>query len=202
MQEGWTERLDAFARNGGTVIIAARTGTRDANNHVIRTSAPGRSLSELTGVHVEDFGRLAAPGANGLSSVIGRPGGPIFLPDRPAESHRRIRKFKIGNRELAAAHLFEDIAVDGDVEIIGRWSNRYAAGTPMATSRKIGKGRVLYVGTYLTEELTAALADRTFAEAVLNRCWSIFPTASKSPCARMTTDGCSSSRTALMGKRN
>ena len=35
----------------------------------------------------------------------------------------------------------------------------------MAVSRKIGKGRVLYVGTYLTEELTAALADRTFAEA-------------------------------------
>jgi beta-galactosidase len=164
-QEGWTERLDAFARSGGTVIIAARTGTRDTNNHVIRTSAPGPSLSELTGVHVEDFGRLAAPGANGLSSVIGRPGGPILLPDRPAESHRRIRKFKIGNRELAAAHLFEDIAVDGDVEIIARWSNRYAAGTPMATSRKIGKGRVLYVGTYLTEKLTAALADRTFTEA-------------------------------------
>ncbi|MGO7580797.1 beta-galactosidase trimerization domain-containing protein, partial [Rhizobium ruizarguesonis] len=63
----WTERLlKSFAEQGGTVVIGARTCTRNEDNHVIRETAPGTSLSQLTGVRVEDFGRLAAPGANGL----------------------------------------------------------------------------------------------------------------------------------------
>ncbi|MDL2398224.1 beta-galactosidase [Rhizobium mayense] len=164
-RDGWTERLEAFARAGGTVIIGARTGTRDENNHVIRETAPGSSLSRMTGVKVEDFGRLAAPGANGLFDVMGRSGGLVVPPNRPAESHRRVRRFTIGNRELEAAHFYENLAVADDVEVVATWSNRYAEGVPMATSRKLGGGRVLYLGTYLTPELTAAVADRTFAEA-------------------------------------
>lgn len=164
-KDSWTERLEAFARDGGTVIIGARTGTRDTNNHVIRESAPGRSLSSLTGVRVEDFGRLAAPGANGLFSTMTRSGGLVIPPDRPAESSRRSRRFALGNQDLEAAHFYENLAVDADVEAIGIWSNRYAEGTPVITSRSLGKGRVLYVGTYLTEDLTHQLAARTFAQA-------------------------------------
>ncbi|CAN7642699.1 beta-galactosidase [Rhizobium rhizogenes] len=162
---GWTERLEAFARGGGTVIIGARTGTRDENNHVIREAAPGSSLARLTGVTVEDFGRLAAPGANGLFDVMSRSGGLVMPPNRPAESHNRVRRFTIGNRELEGAHFYENLAVADDVEVVATWSNRYAEGVPMATSRRVGKGRVLYLGTYLTAELTAALSDRTFADA-------------------------------------
>jgi beta-galactosidase len=164
-KDDWTERLEAFARAGGTVIIGARTGTRDENNHVIRVAAPGTSLSRLTGVRVEDFGRLAAPGASGLFDVMLRSGGMVVPPNRPAESQRRIRRFTIGNREIDAGHFYENLSVDGDVEVIAAWSNRYAAGTPMITARKVGEGRVLYAGTYLTPELTAALAERTFADA-------------------------------------
>ncbi|NTH28632.1 beta-galactosidase [Agrobacterium rhizogenes] len=164
-KDGWTERLEAFARGGGTVIIGARTGTRDENNHVIREAAPGSSLTRLTGVTVEDFGRLAAPGANGLFDVMSRSGGLMIPPNRPAESHRRVRRFTIGNRELEGAHFYENLAVADDVEVVATWSNRYAEGVPMATSRKVGKGRVLYLGTYLTADLTAALADRTFTDA-------------------------------------
>ncbi|TKB35709.1 MAG: beta-galactosidase, partial [Mesorhizobium sp.] len=129
------------------------------NNHVIRETAPGRSLSKLTGVRVEDFGRLAAPGAKGLFNTMSRSGGLVIPPDRPAESSRRIRRFTVGN------HFYENLAVEPDVEIVGVWSNRYAAGTPAITSRAVGKGRVLYVGTYLTPELTAQLATRTFVDA-------------------------------------
>ncbi|OBZ96589.1 beta-galactosidase [Pararhizobium polonicum] len=164
-KDGWTERLETFARNGGTVIIGARTGTRDGNNHVIRETAPGSSLSKLTGVRVEDFGRLAAPGANGLFATMTRSGGLVIPPDRPAESSRRIRRFTFGNRELDAGYFYENLAVDSDVEALGVWSNRYAEGTPVITSRTVGKGRVLYVGTYLTPELTHQLTTRTFADA-------------------------------------
>ncbi|MER9234329.1 beta-galactosidase [Mesorhizobium sp. M0622] len=164
-KDRWTERLQVFAENGGTVIIGARTGTRDENNHVIRETAPGRSLSKLTGVRVEDFGRLAAPGANGLFNTMSRSGGLVIPPDRPAESSRRIRRFSVGNHEFDAGYFYENLAVEPDVEIIGVWSNRYAEGMPAITSRAVGKGRVLYVGTYLTSELTAQLATRTFADA-------------------------------------
>ncbi|MER9678957.1 beta-galactosidase [Mesorhizobium sp. M0184] len=164
-KDSWTERLQVFAENGGTVIIGARTGTRDENNHVIRDTAPGRSLSKLTGVRVEDFGRLAAPGANGLFNTMSRSGGLVIPPDRPAESSRRIRRFTIGNHEFDAGYFYENLAVEPEVEIVGIWSNRYAAGTPAITSRAVGKGRVLYVGTYLTPELTAQLATRTFVDA-------------------------------------
>ncbi|MDE1995648.1 MAG: beta-galactosidase, partial [Rhizobiaceae bacterium] len=164
-KDGWTERLEAFAQGGGTVIIGARTGTRDENNHVIREAAPGTALSQLTGVQVDDFGRLAAPGAKGLFEVMSRSGGLVMPPNRPAESHRRVRRFTIGNRELDAGYFYENLTIAEDVEVVAAWSNRYADGLPMATSRKVGEGRVLYVGTYLTPELTAALADRTFREA-------------------------------------
>ncbi|MGR9393965.1 beta-galactosidase [Rhizobium leguminosarum] len=162
-KDEWTERLKSFAEHGGTVVIGARTGTRNEDNHVIRETAPGTSLSQLTGVRVEDFGRLAAPGANGLFDVMERSGGLVIPPNKPAESHRRERRFKIGNRELAAGYFYENLATDGDVEVVAAWSNRYAEGQPMATSRKVGKGQVVYVGTYLTPDLTAALAGRLFA---------------------------------------
>ncbi|MER8425443.1 beta-galactosidase [Mesorhizobium sp. M1403] len=164
-KDSWTERLQVFAENGGTVIVGARTGTRDENNHVIRETAPGRSLSKLTGVRVEDFGRLAAPGANGLFNTMSRSGGLVIPPDRPAESSRRIRRYTFGNHEFDAGYFYENLAVEPEVEIIGVWSNRYAVGAPAITSRAVGKGRVLYVGTYLTPELTAQLATRTFADA-------------------------------------
>jgi beta-galactosidase len=94
-----------------------------------------------------------------------RSGGLVVPPNRPAESHRRERKFKIGNRELVAGHFYENLAVGSDVERIAVWSNRYADGSPMATSRAVGKGRVVYLGTYLTPDLTEALSERILPEA-------------------------------------
>jgi beta-galactosidase len=164
-KDSWTERLEAFAKDGGTVIIGARTGTRDNNNHVIREAAPGASLARLTGVTVEDFGRLAAPDANGLFQSISRSGGLVVPPNRPAEASRRIRRFTIGNREIDAGYFYENLRIATDVEAIGTWSNRYALGTPVITSRTVGKGRVVYVGTYLTPEVTEALSERTFGSA-------------------------------------
>ena len=58
-KDAWTERLEAFARGGGTVIVSARTGSRDENNHIIREAAPGCSLAALSGVTVEEFGLRA-----------------------------------------------------------------------------------------------------------------------------------------------
>ena len=55
--DAWTARIEAFAKAGGTVILGGRTGSRDVNNHVIRDTSPGKTLSALAGITVEEFGR-------------------------------------------------------------------------------------------------------------------------------------------------
>ena len=58
--DAWTARIEAFAKAGGTVILGGRTGSRDVNNHVIRDTSPGKTLSALAGITVEEFGRSDA----------------------------------------------------------------------------------------------------------------------------------------------
>jgi beta-galactosidase len=151
-KDEWTERLQAFAEKGGTVVIGARTGSRDINNHVIRDTLPGRSLADLTGITVEDFGRLAAPGAPGLFAAAHRPVG-----SGEAESARRRYHFTLGNRQFQAGHWYEHLAPREGTDVIGRWSDRFLEGQAVITRRPAGQGQVIYLGTYLTPDLTEAL---------------------------------------------
>jgi beta-galactosidase len=164
-KDEWTARVEAFARNGGTVVFSARTGSRDGNNHVIRDAAPGKSLTALTGVAVEEFGRLAPLEGDGLFDLGGR-ASPVRR-KLPAESARRRYTLKIGNHEMTAAHMYELLTLADDVTPVGTWSNRFAAGQPVVTSRKVGKGRVVYLGTYLTYDLVAVLSADLFAQAAV-----------------------------------
>ena len=164
-QPEWTERIEAFARAGGTVILGARTGTRDIDNHVHAVPAPGAGLSELAGVEVEEFGRLVALGGEGLfllSTGFDVSGQRRKL---PTESSSRAYSFTLGNRTFQAAHLYEILAPSEDTEVVATWSNRFATGRAAVTSRTFGNGRIVYVGTYLTEDFVAALAEDIFAKA-------------------------------------
>jgi beta-galactosidase len=157
----WTANVDAFVRGGGTLILSAMTGTRDINNHIHRELAPAAGLSQLAGVRVTEFGRLAGIGADGLFAQWkdGVNGG--YSPPAPtlATSASRRYEFTLGNRPMVAAHMYEMLELDSDTQTIGQWSNRFLAGSPMATSRAHGAGRVVYIGTYLTDELAEALRD-------------------------------------------
>lgn len=162
----WNANVEAFVKAGGTVVIGAMTGTRDENNHIPTVLAPGRGLSELCGIRVEEFGRVAEPGADGLFGLQGTEFGlhnPAKRP--PAGSSKRRYSFVLGNREHDAAHLYELLDLDADVEALGRWSNRFASGRAAITSRKVGAGHAVYMGTYLTDSLVEGLADQLFARA-------------------------------------
>lgn len=170
-KDEWTERLERFARAGGTVVIGARTGTRDANNHVIRETAPGRSLSALCGITVEEFGLLPPLDSFGLADKLNRPEGALVLPTRPAESSRRAHQLRVGDAVLPAAHAYELLKVRVDaadqVTVAGRWGARFVAGQPAITVRRLGEGRVVYVGTYLTDASAALLIDVLLADLPL-----------------------------------
>ena len=149
----WTDHIQAFAEAGGTVILSARTGSRDANNHVIRDAAPGRSLSRLAGVSVEEFGRLGAPGGGGLLAA----NSPFRGGTGPAESTKRLYSIALGSQEMTAAYMYEVLELAEGTETIATWSSRFLDGRPAITTRSVGKGHVVYSGTYLTPELVEAL---------------------------------------------
>jgi beta-galactosidase len=163
--DAWTARIEAFAKAGGTVILGARTGSRDVNNHVIRNTAPGKALSALAGVTVEEFGRLTPVGGDGLFVHGGRFDSKTVHQKLPATSASRQYELKIGNARLTAAHLYELLKVAPGTEVIGIWASRFAEGRAAMTSRKIGQGNVIYLGTYLSDALAAVLADQVLAPA-------------------------------------
>jgi len=160
----WTGPLERFVRNGGTAIIGARSGAHTLDNHALRVAPPGE-LAALTGVTVEGFGPLATPGGNGVSAQFEMSRGVVVPPDRPAESARRRYELTIGNTALQAGHWFERLSLRDGTEAIGRWTSRFLAGEPAITSRRHGRGRVIYAGTYFTPELTDALLGRVLPEA-------------------------------------
>lgn len=162
----WTPKLHAFVEAGGTVIVGAMTGTRDRNNHIIREQAPGAQLSELTGVKVEEFGRVVAAGGQGLFQR-NAPDAGMYVPPQvlPSSSSERSYKMQIGNREATAEHLYETIEIADDVKVLGSWSDRSLSGKPMLTERKVGQGRAIYLATYLTPEVVELLASTVIAQS-------------------------------------
>jgi beta-galactosidase len=162
-KDEWTARVEAFVRSGGTVIFSARTGTRDPDNHVIRDTAPGRTLSELTGITVEEFGRLAAPDGDRLFAVTSIPNTPHS--EFPTESSRRRYTLRIGNSEVVASHMYEQLKLAEDVEALGQWSSRFLEGSPAVSLRHHGKGKVIYMGTYLNPDLIELLATEVLAKS-------------------------------------
>ena len=163
----WTPRVAAFVAAGGTLILSAMTATRDSDNHIHRQLAPAAGLSDLAGVTVTEFGRIAGPGASGL--FAGWPDStngayaPATVP--PASSATRAYSLRFGNRDFNAAHLYEMLEMAPGTEALAQWSTRFLAGSPAATTRRHGAGRVIYLGTYLTEDLVETLLDQVIKPA-------------------------------------
>lgn len=149
----WTPRLRAFVENGGILVIGARTGAHTPDNHMIASTPPGE-LRDLAGVAVTEFGPLTPPGAIALP-VSHRT--PPELANLPAESSRRRHAIACGGATVEAAWWYERLEPDAGTEVIARWSSRFLAGEPAVTSHAVGRGLVVYVGTFLTPALVGLL---------------------------------------------
>lgn len=160
--ESWTKSLRRFVEEGGILVVGARSGTRDGNNHVLEHIAPG-PLAELCGVVVSEFGRLPASGANGIIS-----GGVFQVEDlgagAAAESARRPHFIDLGGHQpTQAAYGYEIVEPVDGTEVVARWTSRALAGAAAITRRRLGEGAVIYLGTYLTHPLVAQLFGPLFA---------------------------------------
>lgn len=127
------DRLSAYARAGGHLVIGIRTGYGDTDARARAEVAPGR-LSGAAGVTYEEYSNLA-----GELSVTAADG-PLRVPGEARATGW------VDGLELAGA------------EALVRYCHPHFGRWPAVTTHRCGAGRATYVGTVPNRPLAAALA--------------------------------------------
>ena len=142
------DRLIAYVRGGGHLVLGPRSGAKDETSSLWHLGQPG-PLAELLGAHVDQTMVLAGPLT--LESNLGA---------------------------LSAKVWAERLAADSDgLEIIARYApgDGWLGGAPAIVSRKVGKGRITYVGAMLDDSSLAILAAWAAGDARLKPMWRDVP---------------------------
>ncbi|HQE93799.1 MAG TPA: beta-galactosidase [Anaerolineae bacterium] len=146
----WVPNLTAFVENGGTLVVGARTATKDWNNNVIAATPPG-VLTPLTGTRVVEYGRQNAP-------------------------DKRPLAINFSTAKAPTRHWYEQLEVLPGSTVIARWEGRlHLDRKPAVMMKKIGAGAVVYVGTYFTDEILEPLLSVLREQSRLAPLWPSTP---------------------------
>jgi beta-galactosidase len=131
------ERIKEYIRKGGRVVMTFKSGFTNENTAVRWTMAPG-PLREALGFHYQEFSNLAQP---------------LALKDDPYHTgdNNKVQywaEFLQLDKAKALAYY--------DHPFFGRW--------PAITSNDFGSGKVLYQGTYLSDNLQKAVLQSFLKE--------------------------------------
>lgn len=116
-------KLEDFANDGGILILGARSGIKNENNHYYRKPHPGL-LKELTGIIIEDYTML------------------------PEEYEQEI---DFGNVKIQPEQFVEVIRPI-TAQSLATYTKRYYQGLPAVTENTFGKGRVIYYGSLFNRD--------------------------------------------------
>lgn len=141
----WVTPLRRWVEAGGVLVIGARTATRDANNNVVAETIPG-SLRELAGVTVEEYGKQNLPAARPL-------------------------RLTLTGKSVPTDHWYEWLQLDRDTKPLAKWKGRHLTGKVAVSTRRVGKGQVVYVGTYFTQPVADALLPALTKLAGVKSLW-------------------------------
>lgn len=138
------DRLDQYVRDGGTLVLTFRSGTR-TNHNAMRDQVPPGPFADMAGVTVEEFDALSG------ARVVGVAGEDI----------------------KGKATLWIDVLkAAADVEVLARYTEGYYEGSPAITRRHHDAGTVYYVGCDLDSdalsELCVLAAESSGAVSVKN----------------------------------
>jgi beta-galactosidase len=124
------ENLIEYVRQGGHLVLGQRSGMKDENNGLQPERQPG-PLVNLLGGRVEQYYALT-------DSI-------------PIEGNFGSAKSQAMQGKLWAELLS---AKEDDVEVLARYgkSNGWLDGQPVAITRKVGRGRITYIGAWFDEE--------------------------------------------------
>ena len=146
--QGDADRLIAYVRGGGHLVLGPRSGAKDQTSSLWRAGQPG-PLADLLGAHVDQSEVLTGPLA--LEGSLGALTAKVWA-----------------ERLSADAPGLETIAryAPGD-----GWLDR----APAVVSRKVGKGRITYVGAMLDDASLAHLAAWAAGKAGSKPLWPDIP---------------------------
>jgi beta-galactosidase len=144
MEPGLVERLEQFARGGGTIVATCRSGVADRDNRILEETLPG-PLAELFGIAIEDY-------------------------DSIWESNPTKVAFESGSHEVRA---WADVLTprDADVTTLATYTGNFYAGASAVTFNQHGRGQAVYVGcmgtTSFYDEIARLLVERAEIENIL-----------------------------------
>ncbi len=131
LDDATVENLTGFAESGGVLCLTAGTGVVDRFGRCFDVPRPG-PLREAAGIEVSDLSSLDAGVA--------------------------VRGVAQGLEEYAGAgrYLADEIHLIG-AQAAAEYASGWRDGHPAITVHRYGEGRVVYIGTALTEDSVAAL---------------------------------------------
>jgi beta-galactosidase len=136
------ENLIEYVRQGGHLVLGQRSGMKDDNNGLQTSRQPG-PLAELLGGRVEQYYALTDP--------------------VPVDGKFGSAPGKASQGKAMQCKLWAEIlrAKADDVEVLARYgkSNGWLDRQPAAITRKVGKGRITYIGAWFDDAGMEAAAQ-------------------------------------------
>lgn len=118
--------FDAYVRQGGILIIGARTGQKDSNGQCVMKQMPGL-LAPLTQSVVKEY------------TLIGPADDPVTM--------------NWDGQEIETGVFNDVLAVNGpDAKILATYSGSYYAGEPAVIETSVGEGKVIHFGGSFTRK--------------------------------------------------
>ncbi|MCD7858240.1 MAG: beta-galactosidase [Clostridiales bacterium] len=133
LTEAHAALLRDYVAQGGTLVVAARTGQKDATGQCVMAPMPGL-LAEATHTDVTE------------GTFVGPADGSVTM--------------DWAGRELDTGVCNEVLALTGpEARVLARYTGNYYAGEPALVERTLGKGKILHFGGALTRGTARTFLD-------------------------------------------
>lgn len=145
ISEELSDRLEKWVKKGGTLILGPMTGYRNEYYGGHTNKALGW-LSEWTGINIQS--RIPVDSYNLDYDKIPQVVSGELLP---------------GNR-IGNCHFWSEAIDPEDLNVLASYRNGMHDGQPAIVEKKVGKGKVVFMGTYPGEEIYSTLVSMYAAE--------------------------------------
>ncbi|MBI1983509.1 MAG: beta-galactosidase [Acidobacteria bacterium] len=147
------DNLRRFVESGGVLILTARSGVKTPDNLAVEQPLPGL-LRALAGVQVSNYTLLREP------SMPRWFGFDRSHDDYRSESENIIESVSPQWPGTYRARVWADIIEPESAQTLFRYTKDFYGGKAAATIAKVGKGKVVYVGSLLEPRFYYDLAKR------------------------------------------
>ena len=130
VEEEIKNHVERYVKNGGTIVLTFRSGTRLLNNSMTLKTLPGE-FREMAGITVEEFNANSSKTPIQVSGVFGK----------------------------GTSTIWCDILKIENAKVLARYESDYYAQEPAVTVNSYGKGTVYYVGCDLDTDAMSNLME-------------------------------------------